>query len=171
MAEIHDALIQSIEDGLKSVDIPHEFIEEDDVFRFEIPLEGDFFQVKYLIGVRKADYIVRTSAPLRGDVDDDELFLKLATLTAKINRMIPRGNFDIDTDDGEISFRHCVESTGLETPSKEFILSAIAIHQTMWNRFAPCFINLFLNKSADVDDVLRSQKRVPEPDYETFFNL
>ena len=168
MTELKQEMIQSVMRGLKSVGIKYEFDEDENVFRFGRSLTKGFFIVKYIVLARSSDYVVRSSSPLDCKIDDAQKTAEAARLVALINRSLPRGNFEIDADDGELSFRHCVECTGLESPPSEFILSAIAIHQSMWERYSPCLVHLLTTQS-EAEDALKLQANVSEPNFKLAF--
>jgi hypothetical protein len=127
-----DEAFQAIIKFLNDDDWHYETDEENYKINFNLTVKSKLKKVKYLIRVRKDDYVVYVYSPVGGDTDDINEMLRYIT---KANYGLLNGNFELDLRDGEVRYKTFVDFDGLDSLSTQVIKDSIYIPATIYKKY------------------------------------
>ena len=152
-----EIIVEGIKNAFADLGIEYEFHPERSAFSFGHKVLSKFSSTRVFIVARNSDYYVKAIAPLKADPSDASAMEELAKLIVKINYSLIQGGFDLDFEDGELSYRIGVECTDLDRIPADFVNVTVAIAIKMWGVYGDCFLGVIFG-GLDSDAALRLKK-------------
>ncbi len=132
------------------------FDEKKGLFKFGLNLRGKLKNIRYLIDVKKEEYIVYAISPIGADVDDKSMMAAMAEFMCRANYGLMNGNFELDMNDGEIRFKVFVPCNGI-IPSNKWVQNSIYCPAGMFKRYGDGIIDIIFNNSDVEETVLKCE--------------
>ena len=145
-------IFQDVRDALEDAEI--RFDEDEEKNAIEFKLSGSSSGLRWTlcrILARKNDFIVRMFSPIRCDVSNTRAFSTIVQLINRINFRLAQGNFELDFDTGEISFKIDVECVGLGSVPQAFVIGPVVISKQAWTHYQACFFDVIFGGSEDYE--------------------
>lgn len=160
------SIADAVAEFLSEDDWNFSFDENQGIFRFNLRINGKLKKINYVIDIRDDEYLVYAFSPLGADEDDTEMMKNMAEFICRANYGLKMGNFDLDFDDGEVSFKVHVMCEGI-TPTAEMIKSSIYCPGAMFQRYGDGICDIIFNNASAKAAVVKCE----DPDEEQLCDL
>lgn len=118
------------------------FICDNGRFFFQIDIEGPIRQTQVCVMVGEDHFMVTASCPIRFNEKSQLTIRQMSLFAAMVNHGLLRGNFELDFGEGVIRYKTSVGCWGLVYPSREMVISSIAVTVHMMERFSPGIVGI-----------------------------
>lgn len=153
-----EEIAEAVRKHLDSADMHYSFLKERGTFTYYMRFRFSFFQY-VVVNIRILDdaFIVLAGSPIFAPHRDKKLMHEAAEMLCRMNFGLRGGAFDLDVDDGELSFRRFIDCTGI-VPSEEMVGSALSDASSAFRVYGKAIAEVFLGVSSAEDAVRRAEK-------------
>lgn len=133
--------------------------EKKNAFKFMLGMKGKIKIINYSIYVKEDEYSVVVLSPIGVDEDRTDLKLKMAEYICRVNNDMKAGCFELDFDDGEITFKMhvcCKDSM----PSAAVIRDSISCPAMMFEQYGAGLLDILLTHITPKDAVEKCEQDV-----------
>lgn len=143
-----ESVIDAIHNHLQDKDISYRYDGERGVFHFFLSIGGKAQTLIYVIVPHDHGMTVYARYPMGMDAEDEEGKLRLMQFITRANHGLRNGNFEMDLDNGSISYKIHNSCRGAE-PSSEMVEEAILTAAAMYRKYEEGLLAvLFLHAGA-----------------------
>lgn len=136
------------------------FDEEIGLFEFGLNLKSKIKHIKYIIEVRKDEFLVYAISPIGVDENNEKMMTTMAEFICRTNYGLT-GNFELDMRDGEIRHKYLVSCGGI-TPTPEMIKRSIYSPATMFEQYSDGIIDIIWGNATAKSAVEKCEKFAEE---------
>ena len=149
-------IVNAVRDWLDDDDWHYDYDAEKQLIKMGISLKSKIKSGKIYIDFKDDCYLVYVYPPLNGDKDNLTELTKYLTMA---NYGLLNGNFELDTNDGEIRYKVYVNCEGLESLSTEVIKDSICVGCVMLDRYGDGIAALALGFSDAETEIKKAEHR------------
>ena len=151
-----EEIVDAIRDWLDGDDWHYEYNAEKHLIKMGINLKSKIKSGRIFVDIKKDCYAVYLYAPISGDKNNMGELIKYITMA---NYGLLNGNFEVDTDDGEIRYKTFVNCDGLQSLSPAVIQDSIYIGCLMMDRYGDGIAALALGFSDAETEIKKAEKQ------------
>lgn len=127
-------IAQAICSHLDENDLVYRFYEDRGVIEYQAGIPFHVKSLHFVVQVQEDSFTVNAQLPLGPDPDNGKEMAEMALFLTRVNSLLRNGNFEMDLNDGEISYKvHC-NCNGV-TVSEEMISESLHLPGAMCIRF------------------------------------
>ena len=130
-------------------DLHYYFDEDRGVFTLLMSAGSKAKTLIYHIIVDNHNFIVNARYPLGPDPKDDACMTTMARFLTRASHGMRNGNFELDMEDGDISFKSFCCCRGLIVPSDEMIAECIQCPAAMFDKHEAGILGILFNGMSD----------------------
>ncbi len=130
-------------------DLHYYFDEDRGVFTLLMSAGSKAKTLIYHIIVDNHNFIVNARYPLGPDPKDDACMTTMARFLTRASHGMRNGNFELDMEDGDISFKSFCCCRGLIVPSDEMIAECIQCPAAMFDKYEAGILGILFNGMGD----------------------
>lgn len=130
---IQNALIEAIKQALDGEGFHYDF-NGDHMFKLGVNLAGKMPSITIYISARPNAIVCRSFAPVNADPKDPETMAKVAEYLDRASYGMNVGAFEMDWNDGELSFRNGFFHSG-SIPTYDQIVNLFSVTAVEWNTY------------------------------------
>ena len=127
-----EEIVDAIRDWLDGDDWHYEYNAEKHLIKMGINLKSKIKSGRIFVDIKQDCYAVYLYAPISGDKNNMGELIKYITMA---NYGLLNGNFEVDTDDGEIRYKTYVNCDGLKSLPEQIIKDSIYVGCSMMERY------------------------------------
>ena len=131
------------------------------VFQFGLSLRGKIKSLRYILYVKKDDYIVYAISPLGADAEDEKMMAVTAEFICRADYGLKNGNFELDMRDGEIRYKCFVDCEGI-IPTADMIRNSIHCPAAMFEQYAEGIVGILFGNMTAKEAVGKGEKSTIE---------
>ncbi len=142
-------IANAIRSHLDNHDYHYNFDDELGVFNLLMGLSGKVKTLIYHIVVDEHNFVVNARYPLGISSEDDACMNTMARFLSRANCGLRNGNFELDLDDGDISFKSFCCCRGLTAPSDKMIAESIQCPAAMFDKYEAGILGILFKGMSD----------------------
>ena len=151
-----EEIVDAVRDWLDGDDWHYEYNAEKHLIKMGINLKSKIKSSRIFVDIKQDCYAVYLYAPISGDKNNMGELIKYITMA---NYGLLNGNFEVDTDDGEIRYKTFVNCDGLQSLSPEVIQDSIYLGCLMMDRYGDGIAALALGFSDAETEIKKAEKQ------------
>lgn len=142
-------IAKAIRNHLDEHDFHYNFDEGRGVFNLLMGVGGKAKTLIYHIIVDEHNFVTNARYPLGPSSEDDACMNTMARFLSRANNGLRNGNFELDLDDGDISFKSFCCCRGLVAPSDEMVAESIQCPAAMFDKYEAGILGILFNGMSD----------------------
>ena len=153
-------ITEAIRNHLDAHRLHYHFDEDHGVFELLMGVGCKAKTLVYHIIIDQYNFVVNARYPMGPSAEDEACVNTIARFFSRANYGLRNGNFELDLDDGEISFKSFCCCRGLTAPSDEMIAESIQFPAAMFDKYEAGILGILFNGMSDkeADDLCENGK-------------
>ena len=127
-------LARCVKELFEENDIHYDFDEDYGIFMTKMGIDGPLDHINFFIETGNSKISFYGICPIKFDSDDARVMKEVYEFICRVNYGISLGNFEVDSDSGELRFTCIINCKNL-IPSKEVLVDAILCTCMMYEHY------------------------------------
>lgn len=144
-----ESIAEAVRNHMDAHDLHYDFDENLGIFKLLMGVGGKAKTLIYHIVVDEHNFVVNVRYPLGPSSDDEASMTTMARFIARANSGMRNGNFELDMDDGDISFKSFCCCRGLDAPSDKMVAESIQCPAAMFDKYEEGILGILFNGLSD----------------------
>ena len=142
-------IANAIRNHLDEHDFHYNFDDDRGVFNLLMGVGGKAKTLIYHIIVDEHNFVTNARYPLGPSSEDDACMNTMVRFLTRANNGLRNGNFELDLNDGDISFKSFCCCRGLIAPSDEMVAESIQCPAAMFDKYEAGILGILFNGMSD----------------------
>lgn len=142
-------IANAIRNHLDDHNFHYSFDDERGVFNLLMGVGGKAKTLIYHIIVDEHNFIANARYPLGPSSEDDTCMNTMARFLTRANNGLRNGNFELDLNDGDISFKSFCCCRGLISPADEMVAESIQCPAAMFDKYEAGILGILFKGMSD----------------------